>query len=95
MISAGQSVIGPSGDVMTIEQVRHAYNTKPFQPFVLHLADGRNLSVQHPENMAFSPSGRTITVYQDDDASHIIDLLLVTALEVKTTVRGPGKRSRS
>jgi hypothetical protein len=80
---------------MTVEQLRNAYNAKPFQPFILHLADGRNVSVHHPENMAFSPSGRTVTVYQPDDSSHVVDLLLVTDLETKSTPRSPVKRRRS
>jgi hypothetical protein len=79
---------------MTIEQVRQAYSAMPSRPFVLHPADGRNYSVTHPESMAFSPSGRTITVYQPDDASHIIDLLLVTELEVKPMAQGPSQRGR-
>lgn len=83
------------GDDMTIEQVRTAHSSRPFKPFVLHLADGRSLAVQHPENMALSPSGRTVSVYQDDDATHIVDLLLVTDMEIKSPARAPGKRSRS
>ncbi len=80
---------------MTIEQVRVAYNSRPFQPFILHVADGRNVSVHHPENMAFSPSGRTITVYQPDDTSHVVDLLLVTDLETRPAPRASAKRRRS
>jgi hypothetical protein len=80
---------------MTIEQVRNAYSARPFQPFVLHLADGRHFPVNHPESLAFSPSGRTIALYQPDDATHIVDLLLVTDLELKPTARGSSKRSRN
>lgn len=68
---------------MTIEQVKQVYNAAPFKPFIIHLADGREVSVRHREFMAFSPSGRTIIVYQDDDVFNIIDLLLVTDLEVR------------
>jgi hypothetical protein len=32
---------------MTIEQVRNLYNAQPFQPFVIHLADGRHVPVRH------------------------------------------------
>ena len=77
---------------MTIEQVRNAYNTRPFPPFILHLADGRNLPVRHPESMAFSPGGRTIAAYQPDDTSQIVDLLLVTDLELEPAVRGTSRR---
>ncbi len=68
---------------MTIEQLRNLYQAQPFQPFVLHLADGREIPVQHREFLAPSPSGRTVIVYQPDDSFNIVDVLLVTALEVK------------
>lgn len=75
---------------MTIEQIKNLYNAAPFRPFIIHLADGRQMPVKHREFMAISPSGRTITVYQTDDTSNIIDLLLVTDLEIRN-----GKLSRS
>ncbi|MCH8047751.1 MAG: hypothetical protein IID44_29000 [Planctomycetes bacterium] len=68
---------------MTVEQFRELWRTKPFQPFTIHLADGRNLRVEHPEFLAMSPSGRTFILYQPDDSFNIVDLLLVTDLEVK------------
>ena len=70
---------------MTIEQVRGLYQAKPFVPFVIHLADGRQVPVLSPEFIHRAPSGRTIYVSQPNDAFHIIDLLLVTDLEIKGT----------
>ena len=80
---------------MTIEQLRNFYNAQPFQPFVMHLADGRAIPVHHREFMASAPSGRTITVFQPDDTLNIIDLLLVTDLEIKPTTKGAGKSRKS
>jgi len=74
---------GTEGNRTTIEQVKQLYNAAPFRPFIIHLADGRQIPVKHREFIALSPSGRTITVYQADDTSNIIDLLLVTDLKVK------------
>ena len=68
---------------MTIEQVKQLYNSTPFKPFIIHLADGRRIPVKHREFMATAPSGRTIVVYEPDDSFNIIDLLLVTSLGVK------------
>jgi hypothetical protein len=68
---------------MTIEQVRQVYNAAPSRPFIIHLADGRQIPVKHREFMAISPSGHTIVVYQADDTSNIIDLLLVTDLKIR------------
>ncbi len=85
---------------MTVEQVRQFYKTEPFQPFVMHLADGRAISVISREFMNFSPSGRTTIVYQPDDSFNVIDLLLVTDLEVKPPKKtengdSSGKRRRN
>jgi hypothetical protein len=74
---------------MTIEQLRKLYYAKPFQPFVMHLADGREILVRHPEFIAAAPSGRVVTVFQTDNACDMIDLLLVTDLEIKATPIGP------
>jgi hypothetical protein len=68
---------------MTIDKVKQLYDAAPFMPFVIHLADGRKIPVKHREFMAAAPSGRTIIVYEPDDSFNIIDLLLVTSLEVK------------
>lgn len=79
---------------MTIEQLRAAYQAQPFKPFTLHLADGREIPVQHREFMMTVPSGRTIVVAQPDDAVNIIDLLLVTDLEFKPQKNGSAKRRK-
>jgi hypothetical protein len=49
----------------------------------MHLADGRQIPVVHREFLASAPSGRTVIVFQPDDSFNIVDLLLVTDLEVK------------
>ena len=67
---------------MTTAQVHALYVARPFRPFILHLADGRSLRVPSPEWISFSPSGKTVHVYQRDDSSEVVDLLLVTGLEI-------------
>jgi hypothetical protein len=76
---------------MTIDQLRTAYEAVPFQSFVMHLADGREIPVHHREFMATSPSGRTVIVYQPDESWSVVDLLLVTELEFKA-LRNGGKK---
>lgn len=83
---------------MTIEKIRDLYNAQPFRPFVIHLADGREIPVDHPEFLAAAPSGRTVVIYQPDDTMNIVDLLLVTDLEIRPNGKaarrngGPKKR---
>ena len=67
---------------MTIQQLDAAHQARPFKPFTLHMADGRAFPVPHPEFLARSPTGRTIVVYGDNDASSILDLLLLTEIEI-------------
>jgi hypothetical protein len=68
---------------MTATELRQILDAKPFQAFNIRLADGRHVPVQHREFLMMSPSGRTAIVYQPDDSFNIIDVLLVTDLEVK------------
>lgn len=79
---------------MTIEQLRAAYEAVPFRPFVIHLADGRHVPVMSREFMLTVPSGRTIVVCQPDDTLNVIDLLLITDLEIRPSANGSGKRRR-
>jgi hypothetical protein len=58
---------------MTIEKIRDFYNAQPFRPFVIHLADGRELPVHHRDFIASAPSGRTVTLYQPDDSLVVPD----------------------
>ncbi len=73
---------------MSIEQLRRMHQARPFHPFDIHLADGRQLPVDHPELLAMTPPGRTIGVGLDDGTIEIVDLLLVTSLKR----RGNGRR---
>jgi hypothetical protein len=79
---------------MNIEQLRAAYKAEPFAPFVLHLADGREIAVPHRDFLYVFPSGRMAIVTQPDESFNIIDMLLVTDLEFKSPSRGNGKGRR-
>jgi hypothetical protein len=80
---------------MTVEQLRLVLRAAPFRPFAIHLADGRQIRVRHPDFVAQSPSGRTIIIYQEDDTFSIVDLLLVTELKVQNGAPAWPKRKTS
>jgi hypothetical protein len=83
---------------VTSERLREMLNSEPFHKFVIHLADGRDLQVHHREFVALSASGRTAIVLQPDDSMNIVDLLLVTDLELlregKGRKNGDGRSKR-
>ena len=77
---------------MTSEQLTRHIKAQPFTPFRMHLADGRVLSVDHPEFVLYIPGARTCVVADADALVYdTVDLLLVTSLE---TGAGNGKRPR-
>jgi hypothetical protein len=80
---------------MTIEQLRTIYSAQPFKPFTIHLADGRSVPVHHRDFIMAVPSGRTLFVAQPDDTVNIIDVLLVTDLELKPNKNGSRSHRKS
>jgi hypothetical protein len=74
---------------MTIQQLRTTRTAQPFVPFTLHLADGRDYLIRHPDFIASHPQGRTIIVFKpgEDGDFEIIDLLLVVGIEVPNARR--------
>ncbi len=67
---------------MTTEQLRTVIHASPFRPFTIRMADGRSFSVPHPDFLSVSPAGRTVVIYNSDDSASIVDLLLMTELEL-------------
>jgi len=78
---------------MTVQQLRKLHQARPFEPFEIHLADGRALPVRHPEMLAIAPPGRTIGVGLKDGTIEIVALPLVTSL--KPLVNGRPRRRRT
>lgn len=74
---------------MTLEQVRRLYEARPFIPFTIHVTDGRKFAVPSREFLFLPPDGRILVVVTGE-AVDILDLLLVTGLEVKTATGAMG-----
>ena len=78
---------------MTTDRIRDVCHAQRFRPFVMHLANGRQIPVMQREFLMPSPSGRTVVVYQPDDSLNIVDMLLVTDLEIQPN-GGTSRHSR-
>jgi hypothetical protein len=76
------------------DEIRNLLHTRPFRPFVVHVADGGRLLVKHEDFVAMAPSGREMLVYRHDkpDGYQLVDIMLVTQLEVPA--RNGAKKSR-
>jgi hypothetical protein len=66
---------------VTTDQLRNLLAARPFVPFVIPMADSRDVEVSYPEAIAYG-GGRIAVVVKPDDSFEIIDLLLVPSLEV-------------
>jgi hypothetical protein len=79
---------------MVSTELRRFLNTRPFQPFTVNLADGRELDVVHPEAVAIGETGRIASIYDRKDEAEPVDLLLVMSLKPIIGKRLQKKRSR-
>ena len=65
---------------MTIERMKSLRLARPFQPFTIHLRDGKRISIRRGDAFALSPAGARIVVveprYQSIELSSIADVTL-------------------
>jgi hypothetical protein len=67
---------------MNTEQFQAIVRQQPFRPFTIRMADGRSFTVNHPDFVAQFPSRRSIIVFQPDDSFSVLDMVLMSELEV-------------
>jgi hypothetical protein len=77
---------------MTTEQLSALHRARPFRPFTIRLGDGQKLSVPHPEMLSYAPKSRIAVVHRIDGSFQIVDLLLVTGLDVHAPRNGTKQR---
>ncbi|MFN2508977.1 MAG: hypothetical protein ABR589_09415 [Chthoniobacterales bacterium] len=71
---------------MKIEELRSAMHAAPFQPFVIHVADGRPVRVPHPDFIALHGTRTAIVTSPDPKAQpsyRLIDVPMITQLEIE------------
>jgi hypothetical protein len=74
---------------VTIDGLSKWLQATPFEPFVMHLTNGQEVRVRHPELVARSETGRAIIVYTKGDAFEMIDPLHVASIDGKNGKRKP------
>ena len=78
---------------MRADQLQGALRKVPFRPFVIRTGSGEKYPVNHPESCAISPSGRTLSVWLDNEDQAIIDVESVTEFVARPSGRRKGKSS--
>ncbi len=67
--------------VMISSDIRMALKREPFEPFFLHLADGRKYEVKHPDFASVSPGGGTVLLYETIDKGRFINTSQISTVE--------------
>jgi hypothetical protein len=67
---------------MRISEIREALRKQPFQPFTIHLVDGREFPIEHVDFLLISRTERSIVVADLNGGYEIIDPMMVTSLSV-------------
>ena len=66
---------------MKIEQLKKMKDQRPFKPFSLRMADGKEIRVTHPDAIAWGgKDGRIVSFVSPQDDWELIDIALVTSL---------------
>ena len=65
---------------MTAAQVLRTLKAVPFERFAMHLADGREMVVVHPECVQLIGGGRIALVLIGDAPLEVVDVLLIVSL---------------
>jgi len=66
---------------MTSDQIRRHLDAVPFQPFRVHMANGRHADVPHPDFLHVFPGGRYASIVHQDDTMEVMDVFLITSVQ--------------
>ena len=74
---------------MRLDDLRQTKNTRPFEPFVISLADGQEIPVSHPDSLAWEGEhARTIYHVATDGTRRWFDVMLVTSIRMAAAREG-------
>ncbi|PWU09339.1 MAG: hypothetical protein C5B50_27590 [Verrucomicrobia bacterium] len=65
-----------------MEDVQTLHQARPFRPFAIHTADGRTFPIPHNEFLAYDPDGATLVAFRPNRTFSVLDLALITELEL-------------
>ncbi len=66
---------------MRIDELKRAKDERPFRPFLIHMADGREITVRHPDAVAWD--NPRIAICATPGGWEVIDVALITSLAMR------------
>jgi hypothetical protein len=76
--------------MMSVSTIREAIQARPFRPFTVYVADQRSYRVPHPEYIAIGSQGRTLAIFHDDGGVSVLDMLLISGIDVAPAAPSDG-----
>ena len=68
---------------MKLDELKRAKDQRPFQPFEIRTADGRSVTIRHPDTVAWDPESPRIAICLVEGGGwEIIDIALTTSLGI-------------
>jgi hypothetical protein len=71
-----------------IVDVRERLGARPFTPFTIHVADGREFQVPTPDHAHVWPSRARVSIYTDEGLERILPAVLISGLDVQADTNG-------
>jgi hypothetical protein len=68
--------------------VRERLDARPFVPFTIHIADGREFRVPSPDHAHVWPSRARVSIYTDQGLECILPGLLISGVDVQADLDG-------
>jgi hypothetical protein len=66
---------------MKIDELKRVKDQRPFRPYLIRTADGREIKVTHPDAISWgAEGGRILSYVSPADEWELIDIALVTSL---------------
>jgi hypothetical protein len=68
---------------MTIEDLKHAKDKRPFRPFIMRMANGREIEVRHPDAVAWGNElSQSVTHISPNNDWEQIDIAVIVSLAI-------------
>ena len=71
-----------------IVDVRERLDARPFVPFTIHVADGREFEVLTRDHAHVWPNRARVSIYTDQGLECILPALLISGLDVQADTNG-------